>query len=168
MIFFWSFFSGLQIAQVWYVNYRSCFGHCQIFIHFFSYFPWPINCMSWMFLNYVTYFSWSIIYIWHLLVFSFMESSILTITLVCSFFLVIKFCKSGLEIIHLIWAMLDFWVVLKYFVWWNILKYFELRFLTLIHLVIFHIYNFLSVNCTSRVCISQHIWNIENVSLEGF
>ena len=44
----------------------------------------------------------SIVYVLGLLVFSFMESSILTIMYTFSFFLVFKLYKSSLQIIHII------------------------------------------------------------------
>ena len=58
------------------------------------------------YLNYATYFRdarrLSIVYVWRLLVFSFMESSILTIFYILSLFLVFKLRTSCLQILHLI------------------------------------------------------------------
>ena len=70
---------------------------------FLSTFCWSINCMSWMPLNYTTYFRrLSIVYAWGFLTFSFMESSILSIIYVFTFFLLFKLYKSSLKIILLI------------------------------------------------------------------
>ena len=103
--------------------------------HFLATFCWLISFMSWISyyficLNYQHISSMSrrlsIVYVWGLLVFSCMESSILTIFYIFRFCLVCKLYKSSLKILHLILGHLIFlgsvdikcYLVVAYFERW--------------------------------------------------
>ena len=128
-----AFFVWFVNCSFWSVNYESYFGHFEIcgqFLYITGYFAlyyiwklistgsrflatfcWQINC--WVSLNYKVYFRHvqklkNYLYLMPFNVFSFRESSILTIKYGFSFFLVSKLCKAGLQIIHLNWSHLRF------------------------------------------------------------
>ena len=95
----------------------------------------------------------SIVYIWSLLVFSFMESSILTIFYIFSFCLVFNLYKSSLKILQFISGHLIF-LGSADIGGYLIVALFERWILTLAH---FSDVFFWSVNCTCQTCISSHV-----------
>ena len=128
-IFTNQYFSAF-FCLVWSWNYKSYFGHFEICYQCFyyrisrtvlnrkiSFSCWPffsyfllVN-MSWMsyyfrYLNYANILDMSkrlsIVYVWSLLVFSFMESLVLTIFWTVNFCLVFKLFKSSLQIMQFI------------------------------------------------------------------
>ena len=93
----------------------------------------------------------SIVYVWSLLVLSFMESSILATFYIFSFFLVFKLCKSSLQILfgpsH-IFGQCWYW-------WLFIVALFGRWILTLAH---FSDVFFWPVNCTCQTYTLYHFW----------
>ena len=99
-ILFWTF-RGMWTVLKYYRMFRTVL-YRKISFNWAT-FCWPTNC--WISLNYKAYFK-HVQKLKHYLwfrpfnVFSFRESSILTINYVFSFFLVFKLYKSGLQTIH--------------------------------------------------------------------
>ena len=99
-ILFWTFW-GMWTVLKYYRMFRTVL-YRKISFNWAT-FCWPTNC--WISLNYKAYFK-HVQKLKHYLcfrpfnVFSFRESSILTINYVFSFFLVFKLYKSGLQTIH--------------------------------------------------------------------
>ena len=128
--------------------------------------------LSWMsyyfgYLNYAKYFRYvqkiSHCLCLSLLVFSFLESSVITIFYIFSFCLVFKLYKSSLQNLQFISGHLRFLgsvdigacLIVALFERWTLtLAYFSDVFLW-------------TVNCTCQVCISYHILGMDNVPFEG-
>ena len=106
----------------------------------------------------------SIVYVWSLLVFSFMESLILTIFYIFNFCLVIKLYKSSLQILQFISGNLVF-LGSADTDGYLIVPLFGRGILTLAH---FSNVFFWPVNCTCQACMSYHNLGMDNVLFEGF
>ena len=125
---------------IWFVNYESYFWHFEIcgrclnstryfalsFIgklistsspFFFATFCWSVNCMSWMSLNYKICFRHlkklkNYLYLRPFYLFSFKDSSVLTIKDFFNFFWSLNCASLVCKLYVLIWTILDFWAVL--------------------------------------------------------
>ena len=136
-----------------------------------TFFCWSINCVSWIFLNYATYFRHAHklkhnLYLRPFNMFSFMKSSILTIMFLAFFWSL--YCTSLVRILYiLLQTILAFTTILILEViysgiFWKV----NWSFFGQKLLVIFCF--FWSVICTSRAFTSQHILDIDNVLFESF
>ena len=106
----------------------------------------------------------SIVYIWSLLVFSFMESSILIIFYIFSFCLVFKLYKSSLQILHLISGHFTFLGCVD-IGGYLVVTCFESWILAPAHFSDVFMW---PVNCTCQACLSYHILDMDNVLLRAF
>ena len=118
--FVWSVNYSSMICKLWIQDISHCLiqkNQFQLVATFLATFCWSINCISWMSLNYKTYFRHfqKLKHCSHLRsfnLFSFKESSILTIKYVFSFFWSLKFTSQVCKLYILIRTILYFWAVL--------------------------------------------------------
>ena len=101
----------------------------------------------------------SIVYVWSLLAFSFMESSILTVFYISNFCLGFKLYKSSLQILQFILGRIVFLGTID-IGGYLIVTLFERWILTTAH---FFRCSFWSVNCTCQARISYYIMGMGNV-----